>query len=202
MASRISLPVTGRLSERERAAVAALEHHLALRIESEHEPLDIDADGYSVTFLTVKRMQRCLRATGKWRGEHFARECLNEILPRLGLIEDTGEVKKPEITDEQKKLRRKHFGDGATSGGRDAQPSILHSYWWRMYRLPTLPRLIVSHFGVWLSDADGQTLRSGRKRGAFLSALHRSQELQFAPRRRSGFSPGSVQWAFAHSGPP
>jgi hypothetical protein len=52
--------------------------------------VELDDAGQPTTFLTVSHFQRCLRACGATRtGEKFAAECLGEILPRLGLIEDT-----------------------------------------------------------------------------------------------------------------
>jgi hypothetical protein len=44
--------------------------------------------------------------------------------------------------------------------------------------------------------------RSAPRRVASLSAFLRRQGLIFGPRRRSRPNPGSVQWVFAHSGPP
>ena len=183
------------MTPKEQAAVVALEWHVGFRSTREQDPLDI-RDGCARTFLTIGHFQWCLRESGsKWVGEDFAAECLNEMLPGLGLIEDTGTTRKPELTVEQK-ARREKFAPGQPAPGRVV--SRFHSYWWREFRLLTFPKLIVSSFGSW---CDTRFARS-RLSEASLVGLLRRQDLISARRKRPRPEPGSVQWAFRHSGPP
>lgn len=188
------------LPEREREAVRALEWHVGFRAAArKHAPIELEEDGQPTTFLTVGHFARCLTACGATRtGRDFAAECLKEILPRLGLIEDTGRVWKPKLSGEEQ-ARRETFGHGSPhEGGQRAQPSILRSRWWRVFRLPTLPRLVESLFGSWLQ---GGVDRS-RQGEASLSRLFRCQDLFPPNRRRRSFVRGSVQWVFRNTGPP
>ncbi len=75
------------LPEREREAVRALEWHVDFRAgRTKHAPIELE-NGQPTTFLTVGHSAHCLDACGATRtGQKFAAECLNEILPRLGLI--------------------------------------------------------------------------------------------------------------------
>jgi hypothetical protein len=185
------------MAPKERAATVALEWHVGFRSTREQDPLDI-RDGYAHTFLTIGHFQRCLRESGsKWVGEDFAAECLNTILPQLGLIEDTGTVWKPRKPDQALARRQKFAPDSASYGGADAQADPLRSYWWRVFRLCTFPKLIVSAYGVWCDRFARSRLST-----ACLVGLLRRQDLIPAKRRRSTPEPGSVQWAYQATGPP
>jgi hypothetical protein len=188
------------LPEREREAVRALEWHAGFRTTvTKFEPVELEEDGTPTTILTDGHFQRCLRACGATRtGEKFAAECLSEILPRLGLLEDTGRVMKPRPSEDAQARREKFAPGHSGEGGRAAQTSLLSSRWWRVFRLPTLPRLVRCQFGVWLSGG----IARGRHDLASLSALFRCQDLVLPSPRRRSFAKGSVQWVFAQSGPP
>ncbi|HZP72456.1 MAG TPA: hypothetical protein VFA97_03660 [Gaiellaceae bacterium] len=194
-AGRITLQpihVTDALPRAHREAVIVVETHLWLRQahRDEHAPLEVLDDGTLGCFLTVERVRRLLRMTGaRYCGEKTARRVLNEILPALGLIEDTGLVKKP---------AKRHPYPG--EGGRHAQPSLHRSRWWRIYRLPPLTRHVTPKCGAynnWNGDVPPRAWGS-----ASLSALLSCQGLIPERKRRVSFQRGSVQWAFANTGPP
>ena len=79
-------------------------------------------------FLTIGYMQKLLRLTGSRKtGEDFAAECLNEILPRLGHLEDTGLVKKGTCTKRPHPLKKKaaatHNPPTSTRSGGESSES-------------------------------------------------------------------------------
>jgi hypothetical protein len=175
----------------------ALELHLLWRFEQDrHAPLD---DG-GETFLTVAHVQRLLRATGARRqGEKAAAEAIR-WWQDFGLIVDTGKVKKPRAKRERI-AAREHFGQGRrpAEGGRDAQPSNLRSYWWRVFAIVPIARVLTAY-----ARMQGAYGRFGDvpQFPASLSAFLRRQGLIPGPRRRRTVRPGSVQWVFLNSGPP
>lgn len=60
----------------------------------------------------------------------------------VGLIEDTGKTKKPNASP-SRAAAREHFGKGVRiEGGRDAQTSTFRSYWWRVYKVVPIARVI------------------------------------------------------------
>jgi hypothetical protein len=180
--------ITRALPPDERAAVLVLEVHLWERYESKHNSLDTLDDGTVTTFLTVDHVQRILRRINAHKkGEKFAAEILKTILPELGLVEDTGQVKKP---------RARPNRGGTNEGGRHAQPSLLRSRWWRVYALPTFSRYLGRIAGAYRGEMHD------RHETAFLSASLLCQQLIPARRRPSEFKKGSVQAAFWATGPP
>jgi hypothetical protein len=185
---RVSLQprhITAALPEDERVAVEALETHLFQRGHRPEPSFEVLADGTVGVFLTISHMQKLLRQIGSRKtGEDFAAETLNTILPRLGLIEDTGLTKKP------------------GGGGRHAQPTTTHSYWWRVFRLPTLAKLLTPRFGAYPKtpgNPEALTLAPG---SASLVGLLRCQGVISGWKRRTSFLRGSVQGAFQATGPP
>jgi hypothetical protein len=173
--------------------------HLRQRQRAEHDPVDVLDDGRLATFLTVGYVQDGLRRIRvKPNGEHYAARIIR-LLCEMGYLADTGLVKKPRAR-KQELARRERFSPPApkADGGQGAQPGLLRSYWWRVFALPRLGRLRISAFGSWIVGG----LARGRKQEASLSALLRRQDLVRNPPRRSRPHPGSVQWAFAATGPP
>jgi hypothetical protein len=126
-------------------------------------------------------------------GKDYARRLLKEVLPRLELLHDTGLTKKP--------ARRR--GPSGKPGGRHAQPTTKHSYWWPLYRIPPLTKLTSPKFGAYPETPGNPETSNPRRRGSasLLRVLVR-QGLISGVRRRSSFSRGSVQWAFQATGPP
>jgi hypothetical protein len=185
------------LSDDDQAAVDALSLHLWFRGRQTDHPA---FEGQDCIFLTVRWMQELLRGIGARKtGEKAARAAIG-FLEQGGLIMDTGRTKKPRRA-EDRLARAKEFqtrGDVAYEGGKDAQPAPLRSYWWRVYRVPALTRVLaaLNPRGAYARfEAVPQHLAS-------LSAFLRRQGLFPRPRRRSTPNPGSVQWVFLHSGPP
>jgi hypothetical protein len=125
------------LDEGERDAVNAFSLHLHWRDSlTEHPALE----GRDRVFLTVKWMQGLLRAVGARRsGEKAAQRAIG-ALQTLGVIEDTGETKKPRRPAQsvQRARRFQPCGDVELEGGKDSQPTLGHSYWWRVFRVPAL----------------------------------------------------------------
>jgi hypothetical protein len=187
------------LSPDERYAVEALEHHLWLRhqrtaLTGRDDPaLEVLEDGSGVgVFLTIGHVQTLLRRIGSPKtGEDYAAVTINKILPNLGLLAATPFVKKP-------RARRAHPGVQRDSGGRHAQPGQASSYWWRIFRLPTLSRLVAPRAGAY---STGTPLTRPRV-SASLVGLLRRQGLVGRHRRPSDFGRGSVQQAFWATGPP
>lgn len=180
-------------------AVVALEHHLWRRWHRDEltgrddPPLEEIDEGRGVgVFLTIAYTQTLLRAVGAPKtGEDYAAAILNTILPRLGLLERTSFVKKPTV-------RREHPGEQRERGGRHAQPGPARSYWWRIFRLPTLSRLLAPRAGAYSSGAPPTRPRGS----ASLVGLLRCQGLVGRWRRPSEFGRGSVQEAWWATGPP
>ena len=184
------------LSRDEKDAANALTLHIHTRTYARRHPA-FDGDE---TFLTNGHVQRLLKAAkAKNTGEKAARNALT-IMQRRGWLVDTGRVKKPKRSPASLE-RAGTFCPGAetpATGGRDAQPQLQRSYWWRVFRVPALTAV----------------LKASRPQGAYatfliephyeasLLAFLRRQGVITKSKRRSRPNPGSVQWAFAHSGPP
>jgi hypothetical protein len=179
-----------------RAWVAALELHLKRRFQQNiHDPLD----GGDEIFLTVRYVQGLLQDVGAPRmGGKAAAEAIAWWVS-FGLLEDTGKTKKPKVSA-SRAAAREHFGKGSrTEGGRDAQSSTLRSYWWRVFKVLPITHVLEAYRQM--QGAYGR-FQEVPQLPASLSAFLERQGL--IPRRRapSSFSLGSVQWAFAYSGPP
>jgi hypothetical protein len=184
----------------------ALELHLVSRFQqNRHAPLDDDGE----TFLTVGYVQTLLRGVNaRRRGEKAAAEAI-EWWQAFGLIADTGKVKKPRMRPERLAARA-HFGKTPANeqsdrhapheeGGRDAQPSNSRSYWWRVFAIVPIARVLAAY--ARMQGAYGR-LEDVPQLSASLSAFLRRQGLIPGPSRRRTVSERSVQWVFAHSGPP
>jgi hypothetical protein len=174
----------------------AARRHLRWRFQQDRfEALELEEE----TFLTVRHVQRLLRAVGAPRkGEKAAREALR-WWQEIGIFADTGKVKKPRVSA-SRLAAGERFGRGTQpEGGRDAQPSVHHAYWWRVYRVVPIARVLrarrrlCSAYGI-LADLP--------QHEASLSAFLACQGLIYRRKRPSEFSKGSVQWVFAHTGPP
>ena len=159
------------------------------------------------------------------QGEKAAREAIN-YLRTSGVLEDTGEVKKPRQRPNRVAARQKFgrtekvfngVGDfelggeeggevhnavvdfGSGLGGRDAQPSPSRSYWWRVFRVVPLSRVLRAYGAMQGAYAYISELP---QRLASLSAWAERQGLISRRRGRRGARLGSVQYVFARSGPP
>ncbi len=179
--------ITAQLPEDERIAVEVLETHLYLRTRGTNAALEVLSDGTPAIFLTTRRIQKILRLIGARKtGKDYARRITKEILPRLGLLNDTGQVKKP-----------------GHHGGRHAQPPGPHSYWWTLYRIPTLTKLFTPRFGAYPERPGNPESSTPRPKGsASLLRLLVCQGLISGTMRRRSSRPGSVQAAFQATGPP
>ena len=197
--ARALVPNVSALPRDQRDAVNALAAHLLSRFEQDRfEPLD----GDGCTFLTVGYMQRRLREVGAHcTGEKAAAKALRWLCEN-GILENTQRVKKPRRRENREAAREK-FGRGAGmargEGGRDSQPSFHHSYWWRVFRVIPLSKVLRA-YGA-LEGAYGR-FREVPQHLACLSAWAKRQGLISQHRGRTGALPGSVQYAYLHSGPP
>ena len=173
--------------------------HLLSRFkQDEFERFDDDGR----TFLTTGYMQRRLREVGaRCTGEKAAALALRWLC-ESGVIEDTGEVKKPRRRANRMAAREKFGrGDDAESGegGRDAQPSPARSYWWKVYRVVPLSAVLRTYKA--LQGAYARLLEVPQHL-ASLSAWAINQGLISRRRGRKGAHPGSPRYGFHHSGPP
>lgn len=178
--------------------------HLRRRFEQrEHEPLVLVDGERCGIFWTVGYVQGLLREL-RYRksGEKFAAGVI-EIVQRLRILEDTGQVMKPR-RDEQSTAAAEKFQPAGTEisaeGGQYAQPTSARSYWWRVFRV--LPLQLILRQYRRLRTYDSGHVPDVPRHLRCLSALLKSQGLIRRRKRRSTPSPGSVQWAFACSGPP
>ena len=171
------------LTRDEQEAVDALSRQIVWRCRQKRHP---SLEGEACIFLTIRHVQRLLRAIGARKTGEKAAAAAIATMQAKGWIEDTGGTKKP---------RR---GEQSAEGGKDSQPDLQHAYWWRIFRVPPLSQAIkaLKPFGAYW-----QPQRAPR-RVASLSAFLKRQGLISRPRRRSRPNPGSVQWVFAYSGPP
>jgi hypothetical protein len=136
--------LTDALPDDDRVAVEMLETHLYLRDQGPNAAVEVIPRGGGVgVFLTTRRVQKVLRLIGSHKtGKDYARSITREILPRLGLLEDTGLTKKP---------------GPEGRGGRHFQPRGPDSYWWILYRLPALSRLRVGAYPARSGHPQGKT---------------------------------------------
>lgn len=180
--------------ERDAVLAFALHLHFRERQQSEHPAYE---DG-NETILTVKWMKTLLGEIGAHkRGEKAAWRAI-AFLCESDVLEDTGRVMKPKRSvqavaraEKFQRMNGKRGSSVATEGGRTAQPTRFRSYWWRVFRVSE--RVLPRPWGeVWRRTSRGSRSLSARE----------SQEEISEPRRRSRPNPGSVQWVFAHSGPP
>jgi hypothetical protein len=112
----------GTLSRDEQDAVDALSWQIVWRCRQKRHPA---LEGDDCIFLTVRHVQRLLRAIGAAKTGEKAAVAAIAAMQSKGWIEDTGRTKKP---------RR---GEQAVEGGKDSQPDIQHAYWWRVFRTKT-----------------------------------------------------------------
>jgi hypothetical protein len=186
-----------RLGEDERAAVDALSLHVWFRArQTGHSAFE----GDDCVFLTASWMQNLLRAVDARKAGEKAAAAAISFLEEKGLLVDTGRTKKPRRRAERiaRAERFQKRGAIAREGGKEAQPSPHHSYWWRLFRVPALTKV---REGFKPLGAYGR-FEDVPQHLASLSAFLRRQGLIPHRRAPSRFSPGSVQWVFAHSGPP
>jgi hypothetical protein len=115
------------LDDDTRAAVDALSLHIWARSRQEEHPA---FEGEDCVFLTMRWMQRLLRAAGARKtGEKAAAAAIAALVER-GLLVDTGKTKKPRRSSERIARAEKFqtAGPVAGEGGKDAQPTSLRSY--------------------------------------------------------------------------
>ena len=179
-------------------AVLGFALHLHFREHQDEHPA---YENGNETILTPKWMKGLLREMGaRKRGEKAARRAIRFLI-ESGVIEDTGRTMKPKRSAQaiaraekfQKRQGQRAPSSAPTDGGRTAQPTRLHSYWWRVLRIA--PRVLPRALAAVLGKAPARDQRS-------LSAREVCQEEISSPRRRSRPNPGSVRWALSHSGPP
>jgi hypothetical protein len=169
------------LTRDEQDAVDALSWQIVWRCRQKRHPA---LEGEDCIFLTVRHVQRLLRAIGARKtGEKAAAAAIATMQAR-GWIEDTGRTKKPQR------------GEESVEGGKDSQPDIQHAYWWRVFRVPAISQAIMTlkPLGAYWQP------QGAPRRVASLSAYLKRQGLISRPKRRARPNPGSVQWVFAHSG--
>src|SRR5689334_20417644 len=116
-----------KLSSDEQAAVDALAWQIVWRCRQKCHPA---LEGEDCIFLTVRHVQRLLRAIGARKtGEKAAGKAIATMQAK-GWIEDTGRTKKP------------RQGQQSIEGGKDSQPTNQRSYWWRVFRVPAISQAI------------------------------------------------------------
>ena len=200
----VSPAVWAELSDDERIAVRCIDLHLRRRFEQRaHEPLEEVEGERCRIFWTVGHVQRLLRRL-RYRktGEKFAAEVIATV-QRLGILVDTGRVKKPARGDQELAAAEKFQPAGteiSAEGGQHAQPTIARSYWWRVFRV--LPLQLILRQYRRLRAYDSGHVPDVPLHLRCLSALLRSQGLIRRTKRRSTPSPRSAQWQFRYSGPP
>ncbi len=98
----------------ERHAVEMLETHLWQRQRRAEPALEVLPDGTAGVFLTIGHVQNLLRQNNApKRGEDYAAEILNTILPNIQLLQATDITKKP-------RTQHHHPGEQRETGGRHA----------------------------------------------------------------------------------
>jgi len=193
------------LDDDHKIAVRFLDWHLRSRFEQqEHTPLEVvDGDPCGV-FLTRRHVQRFLKQV-RYRksGIRFAATVIEHLIA-LGILADTGEVKRPRRAANRIAAAAKFQNSGTVSseGGRDAQPSIEHSYWWRVFRVVPLDLVVRVYTRPRGAYSSGDSVRAVPRYLASLCAFARRQGLIPPARDRRSFRKGSVQWVFLNSGPP
>ena len=184
--------------EDERMGMRVLDLWLEHRMTQTENPAFVDEDVAPLTVAFVQRLLVALRSPK--RGEKYAARMI-ELLVEMGEISDTMKVMKPKRSPEVIARREKFSSEDpvASEGGREAQPSQEHSYWWRLFRITRVKDLIWQmrwELGIatW-NDPPLPALAS-------LSARLFRQGHDLDQKRTRSFAKGSAQWAFANSGPP
>ena len=193
------------LDDDQKIAVRFLDWHLRSRFEQkEHTPLElVDGDPCGV-FLTRRHVQRFLKqARYRKTGIRFAAEVIEHLIA-LDLLADTNEVKKPRRAANRIAAAAKFQKSepAQSEGGRDAQPSLEHSYWWRVFKVVPLELVVRAYTRARGAYSSGETFKRPPSWTASLCAFARRQGLIPPARERRSFNKGSVQWVFLNSGPP
>jgi hypothetical protein len=183
------------LNAGEKAAGNALTLHLYQRCRQKQHPA---LEGDDRIFLTRSHVQRLLKATSASNTGEKAAAAAIKTMQQRGWIEDTGETKKPRRPPESVARAVRFNGPTPLEGGRDSQPTLQHAYWWRVFRVPAITQVIKACKPL---GAYGR-FQTVPQRLASLSAFLLRQGVILRPSRGRGGNPGSVQWAFHHSGPP
>ncbi len=193
------------LNDDQKIAVRFLDWHLRSRFEQQqHTPLEVVDSAPCGVFLTRRHVQSYLkRIRYRKTGIRFAAEVINSLVD-LGLLEDTGEVKRPRRTANRIAAAAKFQRSGSvqSEGGRDAQPSLEHSYWWRVFKVVPLELVVRAYTRARGAYSSGETFKRPPSWTASLCAFARRQGLIPPARDRRSFRRGSVQWVFQNSGPP
>jgi hypothetical protein len=126
------------LSHDEQAAVDALSWQIVWRCRQKRHPA---LEGDDCIFLTVRHVQRLLRAIGAAKTGEKAAAAAISTMQAKGWIEDTGRTKKP---------RR---GEQSVEGGKDSQPDLQHGEMRKIRPRRPKPAVI----------AQGTELRAGRE---------------------------------------
>jgi hypothetical protein len=188
-----------KLSEDERDAVDALSLLVYLRAIHDEEHPAFEGNERDELPLTNGCMRAILCTIGaRKKGWRAAREA-KAWLEREGVMEDTGKVMKPKRQPQMSIREERASGGGHTSRARPEECARRSNfYWWPVYRITALTLVTRSL----LPQGAYGTLRPVPKALVSLSTFLRRQGL--LPRRRppSDFNPRSIQWVFAHSGPP
>ena len=193
------------LPDDDRDLARALAAHLDYRVTQQRHPALLGRDR---TMLTVGWMRGRLRYVGaRCKGWKAAARQLTRA-QELGWIVDTGQVLKPGIPEERQAARAK-FGNERTEGGRDAQPSLQRSRWWRIYSVPAITKALDARLPcTWTSayphpsDESDEDFSERPQYTACLSAWLRSQGLIPKAAKRRSVRRGSIQWVYQNSGPP
>jgi hypothetical protein len=129
------------LTRDEQDAADALAWQIVWRCRQKHHPA---LEGDDCIFLTVRHVQRLLRAIGAAKTGEKAAAVALATMQAKGWIEDTGETKKPRRGERSiaKAARFQSQGEVELEGGKDSQPTLRRSYWWRIFRVPALSRVI------------------------------------------------------------
>ena len=193
------------LDDDQKIAVRFLDWHLRSRFEQKkHTPLEVVDSAPCGVFLTRRHVQSYLkRIRYRKTGIRFAAEVIESLIA-LGLLADTGEVKRPRRTANRIAAAAKFQRSGSvqSEGGRDAQPSLEHSYWWRVFKVVPLEVVVRAYTRARGAYSSGETFKRPPSWTASLCAFARRQGLIPPARNRRSCRRGSVQWAFANSGPP
>ena len=193
------------LDDDQKIAVRFLDWHLRSRFEQQqHTPLEVVDSAPCGVFLTRRHVQSYLKQVRHRKtGIRFAAEVIESLIA-LGLLQDTGEVKRPRRTANRIAAAAKFQRSGSvqSEGGRDAQPSLEHSYWWRVFKVVPLELVVRAYTRARGAYSSGETVRRPPSWTASLCAFARRQGLIPPARARRSFNKGSVQWVFQNSGPP
>jgi len=164
------------LTDDEQIALRVLETHIKFRLRESRRHAPFTG---GCTFMTPKHIQSLLiRLRYPLRGIHFARH-LRQLLLEMGAIEETGKHLKP---------------------ARQPNSHPEKTYYWKLYLVPALQYLL-EQFRP-LGAYDSGHVPAVPKHLVSLSSALRCQGVIRKIRGASEFSKGSVQAAFAATGPP